>query len=237
MKHLEQIREYWNTRSEGYRLQVEKELEEHQEETYLKYFRQIPSGSKVLDIGCGPGYFSLLLSSMGMQVTAADYSENMLEEAKAITKLNLASNVEFVRADAQDLPFEGNFFDAIVSRNLVWNLENPEEAYAEWLRVLKPGGKLIVFDGNHYCYLYDQDYASVQNDWKNQSNHILLGVKTNLIDQIAEDLPLSRHIRPSWDEAVLKKSGVESVQTEILLWEETQDKKKLPAKFAVLAVK
>lgn len=82
MKYLEQIRQYWDSRSEGYRLQIEKELDGHHEETYLRYFSQIPQGSSVLDIGCGPGYFSLLLSSLGMKVTAADYSEKMLEQAK-----------------------------------------------------------------------------------------------------------------------------------------------------------
>lgn len=51
MNNLEKIREYWNTRSEGYRQQVEKEREEHKDEFYKEYFRQIPEGSKVLDIG------------------------------------------------------------------------------------------------------------------------------------------------------------------------------------------
>ena len=69
MNNLEKIREYWNTRSEGYRQQIEKEREEHKDEFYKEYFRQIPEVSKVLDIGCGPGFFSLLLASLGMNVT------------------------------------------------------------------------------------------------------------------------------------------------------------------------
>ena len=44
-------------------------------------------------------------------------------------------NAEFIRADAQRLPFADTSFDAVVSRNLVWNLENPEAAYKEWLRI------------------------------------------------------------------------------------------------------
>ena len=44
MNNLEKIREYWNTRSEGYRQQVEKEREEHKDEFYKEYFRQIPEG-------------------------------------------------------------------------------------------------------------------------------------------------------------------------------------------------
>lgn len=57
MNNLEKIREYWNTRSEGYRQQVEKEREEHKDEFYKEYFRQIPEGSKVLDIGAARDSF------------------------------------------------------------------------------------------------------------------------------------------------------------------------------------
>ena len=90
--------------------------------------------------------------------------------------------------------FRGRFFlNAVVSRNLVWNLEDPEAAYKEWLRVLKPGGKLFVFDGNHYCYLYNAEYASIQPKVDASSNHVLLGIKTNVIDDIARcHLPLSK---------------------------------------------
>lgn len=133
MNNLEKIREYWNTRSEGYRQQIEKEREEHKDEFYKEYFRQIPEVSKVLDIGCGPGFFSLLLASLGMNVTAADYSEGMLEKAKDLLNRNGYHDVEFCRADAQHLPFADASFDAVVSRNLVWNLEDPEAAYKEFL--------------------------------------------------------------------------------------------------------
>ena len=205
MNNLEKIREYWNTRSEGYRQQVEKEREEHKDEFYKEYFRQIPEGSKVLDIGCGPGFFSLLLASLGLKVTAADYSEGMLEKSKDLLNRNGYHNVEFCRADAQHLPFADASFDAVVSRNLVWNLEDPGAAYKEWLRVLKPGGKLFVFDGNHYCYLFNEDYASIQPKVNESSNHVLLGVKTNVIDDIARELPLSRQVRPQWDEDILSR--------------------------------
>ena len=60
MNNLEKIREYWNTRSEGYLQQIEKEREEHKDEFYKEYFRRIPQGSLVLDIGCGPGFFTPL---------------------------------------------------------------------------------------------------------------------------------------------------------------------------------
>ena len=235
MNNLEKIREYWNTRSEGYRQQIEKEREEHKDEFYKEYFRQIPEGSKVLDIGCGPGFFSLLLSSLDMKVTAVDYSEGMLEKAKDLLNRNGYHNAEFIRADAQRLPFADTSFDAVVSRNLVWNLENPEAAYKEWLRILKPGGKLFIFDGNHYCYLYNEEYASIQPKVDASSNHVLLGIKTNVIDEIARELPLSRQVRPQWDEEALGRLKAGAFKSEVLLWE--GEKKRLPVRFAVTAVK
>ena len=178
MNNLEKIREYWNTRSEGYRQQIEKEREEHKDEFYKEYFRQIPEVSKVLDIGCGPGFFSLLLASLGMNVTAADYSEGMLEKAKDLLNRNGYHDVEFCRADAQHLPFADASFDAVVSRNLVWNLEDPEAAYKEWLRVLKPGGKLCAFEpiirsNTRYWEILDPMYIDRYEDFKRVENKIM----------------------------------------------------------------
>lgn len=235
MRYLEKIKDYWDTRSEGYSLQIAKEMEEKKDDFYRPYFQDMQSGSSVLDVGCGPGFFSLLLTSLGLKVTAADYSEGMLKKAKELIRKNSSKEVEFIRADAQNLPFANESFDAVVSRNLVWNLEEPEKAFSEWLRVLKPGGKLLIFDGNHYCYLFNKDYAAVQNDVEKVSNHILLDVKTNVIDEIAKDLPLSKRIRPEWDEEVLKSLGAKNVETEILIWE--GEKESVPVRFVVKAEK
>lgn len=170
-----------------------------------------------------------------MKVTAADYSEGMLGKAKDLLNGSGFHDTEFVRADAQRLLFADSSFDALVSRNLVWNLEDPEAAYKEWLRVLKPGGKLFVFDGNHYCYLYNEEYASIQPKVDASSNHVLLGIKTNVIDDIARELPLSKQVRPQWDEEVLERISAGEVKTEVLLWE--GENKRLPVRFVVTAVK
>lgn len=67
------------------------------------------------------------------------------------------------------------------------------------------------------------------------SNHVLLGVKTNVIDDLARELPLSRKLRPQWDEEVLKQLGAKEVKSEVLLWE--GENHRLPVRFAVTAVK
>lgn len=101
----------------------------------------------VLDVGCGTGVISLILSEMGHNVTGIDLSEGMLKRAKEKAyKQNLRA--EFRLGDAENLSFEDGSFDAVINRHLLWTLLNPERAVAEWKRVLKPDGKLIIIDGN-----------------------------------------------------------------------------------------
>ena len=160
MTELEAIRRYWNTRAEGYSLKTAYDLQ-HAEKVWLERLRPfvLASGKlDILDIGCGPGFFSILLARLGHSVVAFDYTEGMLERA---SRNAAEADVSIVvrQGDAQDLPFPDETFDLIVSRNLMWNLEHPESAYAEWLRVLRPGGRLVNFDGNHYRHLYSEPYA------------------------------------------------------------------------------
>jgi ubiquinone/menaquinone biosynthesis C-methylase UbiE len=56
------------------------------------------------------------------------------------------ATIRFEQADAEQLPFAAASFDIAVSRHLLWTLPNPERAMDEWIRVLRPGGRLIVVD-------------------------------------------------------------------------------------------
>ena len=146
---LEEIRQYWNSRAEGYTLSSREELEDTShlavwKERIQKALEGHPCHS-VLDVGCGPGFFSILLAKMGYEVTAIDYTENMLGEARK-NAADFGVNVTFLRMDAQNLDFEDERFDLVISRNVLWNLEAPEQAYREWMRVLKKDGTLMNFD-------------------------------------------------------------------------------------------
>ena len=140
---LNQIEEYWSTRVEGYSEVNEKEINGTQKENWLRVLEErfpdkAKADLKILDVGTGPGFFPRILSEAGYYVTAVDYTEDMLEKAKENTK-EYQSQIEFYRMDAQNLEFENNQFDVVISRNLTWNLENPVQAYKVWFRVLKTG--------------------------------------------------------------------------------------------------
>ncbi len=99
-----------------------------------------------LDAGCGTGFLSLELATRGHRVTGIDFAPAMLAEARRKAAERGAS-IRFHEADAEQLPFASGSFDVVVSRHVLWTLPHPEAAIDEWMRVLRPGGRLAVIDG------------------------------------------------------------------------------------------
>lgn len=228
---LQEIASYWGTRAEGYSEVNEKELAGSQREAWLHVLEeQFPEKKKeemkILDIGTGPGFFPMILSEAGYTVTAVDYTEEMLEKAKEnlgkYTKYGL-ERVTLQRMDAQNLEFADETFDVVISRNLTWNLEKPEQAYQEWMRVLKPGGVLLNFDANWYGYLYDEEKkeayeADRKKVEEQQLDDHYLCTDIDRMENIARQVPLSAMERPTWDTKVLESLGVCSIQTDSEIW-------------------
>ncbi len=185
-----------------------------------------PENVKVLDIGTGPGFFAIILAEAGFNVTAVDYTQAMLDEARsnaANVSKELASAITFARMDAQNMDFADDCFDVIVTRNLTWNLPEPSKAYAEWVRVLKKGGVLLNYDANWYNYLYDEKLkeayeadrkASEEAEVEDQN----VGENFDQMEEIARQVPLSDIRRPGWDLKVLGELPVD-VQVNEQVWE------------------
>ena len=100
---------------------------------------------EALDIGCGTGFLSLELASREHRVTGIDFAPSMITQAREKAAERQAT-IRFEEADAEQLPFAAASFDIAVSRHLLWTLPHPERAMDEWIRVLRPGGRLIVVD-------------------------------------------------------------------------------------------
>jgi ubiquinone/menaquinone biosynthesis C-methylase UbiE len=99
-----------------------------------------------LDAGCGTGFLSFELAARGHRVTGVDFAPAMLAQARRKAAERTVS-VRFEEADAEHLPFLGGSFDLAISRHVLWTLPHPEAAIDEWIRVLRPGGRLVVVDG------------------------------------------------------------------------------------------
>jgi ubiquinone/menaquinone biosynthesis C-methylase UbiE len=100
---------------------------------------------EALDIGCGTGFLSVELASRGHRVTGIDFAPAMIAKAqkKAVER---RLPVLFAEADAEQLPFAAAGFDVAVSRHLLWTLPHPDTAIDEWIRVLRPSGRLIIVE-------------------------------------------------------------------------------------------
>jgi demethylmenaquinone methyltransferase / 2-methoxy-6-polyprenyl-1,4-benzoquinol methylase len=96
-------------------------------------------GQTILDLAAGTGASSVAFIREGVRVVAADFSKGMLEEGR-----KRHPEIEFVFADATKLPFKEAEFDTVTISFGLRNVENTELALSEMLRVLKPGGKLVV---------------------------------------------------------------------------------------------
>ena len=101
---------------------------------------------EALDAGCGTGFLSFELAARGHRVTGVDFAPAMLAEARRKATQQHFS-IRFEEADAERLPFPSGSFDLAISRHVLWTLPHPEEAIDEWIRVLRPGGRLVVLDG------------------------------------------------------------------------------------------
>ena len=227
---FEKNHSYWSQRSESYSEVNKDELSGSSRHNWSSVLREAitahfpgrePGSIRVLDIGTGPGFFAILLTELGFDVTAVDYSPAMLEEAKRNAGA-LAEMIDFREMNAEALELAADSFDVAVSRNLTWNLPHPEAAYSEWARVLKAGGLLLNFDSNWYGYLFDDskreqfeaDRASSAELGLGDQN---LGENFDVMEDIARSMPLSDIKRPEWDITVLSRLGF-SVTTDTDIW-------------------
>ena len=102
------------------------------------------SGQKILDIAAGTGTSSMALMVPGVKIVAADFSKGMLEEGK-----KRYPELEFVFADAMKLPFSDNEFDVVTMSFGLRNVSDRKVALKEFLRVLKPSGRLVICEFSH----------------------------------------------------------------------------------------
>jgi ubiquinone/menaquinone biosynthesis C-methylase UbiE len=140
---------YWDERSRSF--DCEQGIRNaRQRQAWLEFLsRVVGAPQTVLDVGTGPGFLALLLAELGHRVRGLDLSPGMVAQARRLAaERGLAATFDV--GDAEALPEAEASYDALVSRNVLWTLPHPERALADWRRVLKPGGLLVVVDGDWF---------------------------------------------------------------------------------------
>lgn len=108
-------------------------------------------GERILDAGCGSGTKSMLLAARGMNVTGADFSEYVLAKARSAAEhAGLSERVVFAREDLLALSFPNDEFPYVLCWGVVMHIPDHHAALDELSRVVRPGGYLILSEGNMY---------------------------------------------------------------------------------------
>ena len=193
----ERIVNYWEKRSDSFLVQKRQELHSAMAERWMREIHvQLPEGKKlrILDVGCGAGFFSILLAKEGHQVTGIDLTPDMIKNARLLAEEEKVS-CEFQVMDAENPEFQEETFDVVISRNLTWTLPHVQHAYQEWIRVLKKGGILLNFDANYGI----TDFSNVADLPENHAHNILGDDMMRECEEIKRQLPISSYSRPAWD--------------------------------------
>lgn len=104
-------------------------------------------GKRVLDLGCGKGYFSVFLSSLGAEVVGVDLGPDLIEAARLVGEIN-QSSVQFDVANIISLPFAEQSFDLVIGVAILHHLSEADLKLAvnESHRVLKDGGRAYYYE-------------------------------------------------------------------------------------------
>jgi ubiquinone/menaquinone biosynthesis C-methylase UbiE len=146
----QRITTFWNTVAPFYNADPSNvpRLESAEYEAWIRAIeRLLPTPpADVLDIGTGTGFVTLIASQLGHRAIGLDLSTAMLAEARMQADRR-GLKASFQIGDAVAPPFEEASLDVIVCRHFLWTLRQPEVALANWLRLLRSNGRVVVIDG------------------------------------------------------------------------------------------
>lgn len=113
----------------------------------------IKKDAVIADIGAGSGFITEALIGLDVKIIAIDQSSNMLDVMRG--KFDNAKNIEYRQGESENLPINNNEIDCAFANMFLHHVESPKKTIKEILRILKPGGELIItdLDTHHHEFL------------------------------------------------------------------------------------
>lgn len=148
-------------------------LTQENHDALLAYINLL-DGDKVLDVGCGTGEFTRYIAEgLKNHFTGVDLEERFISVAQSFN----SKNIEYICADAMDLPFDNDSFDVVLSHTFFTGVKNPKKAMDEMKRVCRKDGKIISVTADSFSAIpnspgyYPKDYGWV-DEFKNLKHEL-----------------------------------------------------------------
>lgn len=192
----------------------------------IEEYAAIKNGEKVLDAGCGWGriLLGILENHQDLDITAVDLTVDALKTGKNVIGENKNKNkITWLNGDLQSLDFEDESFDVVYSARVFQHLNSPEKGVSELMRVLKKGGRFVIFLQNKLCPLnvtyYSRLYSPFQvKGWFSDVDVNELNVSTMDFYPHYLKLGLSDNIKLKFERMFERVPVINQFGGKVLVW-------------------
>lgn len=177
---------------------------------FFKYAEQLalPESAQVLEIGCGTGAMTRFLAqrdNFSGKAFGVDQSAAFIDAANRFSQQeNISDRIDFMVGDVHQLDFPDASFDAVIAHTLVSHVTEPDTVIREMARVVRPGGTIVIFDGDYASLTF----AYPDHKFGNKMDQALANATFNNT-HIMRDLPLllptlGLEIYKAWGDAIVE---------------------------------
>lgn len=216
----DQIRDYWSVRAATYdSSHGHGQIEEAERQAWLSLIAQKlgpGDGRKALDLATGTGTMATMMHSSGFAVTGLDFAEPMLALARS-KAARLGMDIPFLLRDVEQTHEPDAKYDVLIARNLVWTLVDPAATFSEWLRILKPGGTLLIIDADHVSVTWADRLRKLWSRWfhvRPDGHSMLTADQRAAHGAIVADIHFSRGARAEAVTGLLVEAGFVDVSAD-----------------------